>query len=56
MKEEIKYKRATVKIPKITLSHSYIKLKKENERVIRHLDKLERGHFGIKKWFNKNDR
>ncbi|WP_339216993.1 hypothetical protein [Ornithinibacillus sp. FSL M8-0202] len=54
MKEEIKYKRATVKIPKITPSHSYIKLKKDNERVIQLLENLERGPFGIWTWFRKD--
>lgn len=45
---EMKYKRATVKIPTISDSHATIKLRKDNERLIRHIERLENGPFGKK--------
>ena len=51
---EKKYKRVNVGIPTITPSHAEIKLKRDNERLIKRIERLENGPFGIKTWFKCN--
>lgn len=42
-----KYKRVTIVPPIITPSRSRLQLRQENERLIAHLQRLERGPFGL---------
>lgn len=48
-----RFKRANVIIPAITPTSFSIRLREDNERLIRHLERLERGTFGIKKLFKQ---
>lgn len=47
-------KRVTVVPPKITPSSSRIKLRRDNERIIKRLEELEGWPFRIKKYFKCN--
>lgn len=53
VEKKAKYKRSTVKIPKITPSNSEVQFRKDTEKLIKRLERLESGPFGIKKWFKK---
>lgn len=47
-------KRVSVVPPIISPSSSRIKLRRDNERLVKKLEQSEFGLFGIKKWFNCN--
>lgn len=49
-----KTKRVSIIPPKLTPSRSRMKLRQDNYRLIRRLEHLEMGRFGIKRWFNSN--
>ncbi|MBD8007688.1 hypothetical protein [Bacillus norwichensis] len=52
-----KYKRATISISKITPSNFTIKLRKDNKRLIKRLERLEQLEnvpFIVRRWFGKD--
>jgi DNA-binding transcriptional MerR regulator len=48
-----KYKRASVRIPKISENNRSRKLREENERIVRELNRMEDGPFGLFKLIRK---